>query len=135
MILKKAFKGIKLPAPQRFYHSSKKYLDKPLSNESHHHENETVYEAQMYENWKKDHSCVHSSWNNYFTDLENGDLTTATRPRKTGDQTFQAEITAPGVAVTDAVEAAKESLRIRELILTLLNRGHERADLDPLRNT
>ena len=135
MILKKAFKGIKLPAPQRFYHSSKKYFDKPVSTESQLHENENLYETQMYENWLKDRTSVHVSWDNYFTNLRNGISSglTAAKPQKTGDQSFQAhEVTAEDIAVSEAIGVAKEALRVREMILSYINRGHERADLDPL---
>lgn len=138
MLLKAVVKGVKSNPGQRLFHTSNKYLQKQPFSDSFLNGNNSVYLEQMYENWLKDQNSVHVSWNAYFTNLENGiSNEQAFQLPPTLGQTIEIQ---PGTerkldpAVSDAIAAAKNSLRVRELIQSYMKRGHERADVDPLRN-
>lgn len=138
MILKRVFKAFNSSISQRFIHNSNKYFKPPFS-ESLLHENgkEGVYAEQMYESWQKDHNSVHASWDTYFSKLEHGEpIEQPAEPTSKAQQTFQVHPEAeaePGES--EAVAAARDALRLRALILSYLARGHEKADVDPLRKT
>ena len=93
--------------------------------------NNSVYLEQMYENWRNDRKSVHSSWDAYFTNVENG---------VSNEQAFQLPPNQGSGTGTqgqsgqdDANKAAQDSLRLRELLESYCRRGHEIANVDPLR--
>ena len=139
MLLKAIFKGIKPQTGQRLFHSSSKYLQKQPFSDSFLNGNNSIYLEQMYESWLKDQNSVHVSWSAYFTNLENGvSSDEAFQLPPTFGQTIHIEQGAGtsakvDPAVSDAVSAARNALRVRELIQSYMKRGHERADVDPLR--
>eukprot|EP00331_Platyophrya_macrostoma_P011783 CAMPEP_0176429856 /NCGR_PEP_ID=MMETSP0127-20121128/13936_1 /TAXON_ID=938130 /ORGANISM="Platyophrya macrostoma, Strain WH" /LENGTH=999 /DNA_ID=CAMNT_0017811693 /DNA_START=78 /DNA_END=3077 /DNA_ORIENTATION=- len=123
---------MKSQAGKRLFHTSNKYLQKQAFHDSFLNGNNSVYLEQMYESWLKDRNSVHVSWNAYFTNLEN-DIP--------GEEAFQLPPTlgqsmpSSGISeagVSEAVSAARDALRVRELIQSYMKRGHELADIDPL---
>jgi 2-oxoglutarate dehydrogenase E1 component len=74
----------------------------------------------MYEAWQQDPKSVHISWNEYF--------------RKTADPLKgmpQAQAPLTGIASKDV----SDNLKVLQLINAYQLRGHEMADLDPLRKS
>eukprot|EP00331_Platyophrya_macrostoma_P030762 CAMPEP_0176456844 /NCGR_PEP_ID=MMETSP0127-20121128/31545_1 /TAXON_ID=938130 /ORGANISM="Platyophrya macrostoma, Strain WH" /LENGTH=1003 /DNA_ID=CAMNT_0017846911 /DNA_START=45 /DNA_END=3056 /DNA_ORIENTATION=+ len=121
MLLKAAFRGLKSSTGQRLFHNSNKYLQQQQPfHESLASGNNTIYLEQMYESWQQDPKSVHASWNVYFSNLEHGAQPTVDTGAKTDK------------AGADALTAAKNALRIRELIQSYMKRGHEKTDIDPL---
>lgn len=51
--------------------SSKKFSNN-LSNDSFINGTSGIYVERMFENWKKDSKSVHTSWDIYFTNIEQG---------------------------------------------------------------
>ena len=52
-------------------HSIKKFSNN-LTNDSFINGTSGIYVERMFENWKKDPSSVHASWNIYFSNVELG---------------------------------------------------------------
>jgi len=136
--LNKISKAIKvnslgLPQVSCAFHSSKG-LQKPdnFLNGSN-----SVYLEQMYDNWVKDKSSVHPSWDAYFSNVTNGmsgDQAFTLPPTLGGSQTISLGAQAGrGVATGgDVQKQITESAKLFVLIKAFQRRGHELADLDPL---
>lgn len=122
MLLKAALKGVKPTTGQRLFHTSNRYLQKQPFSESALNGNNSLYLEQMYESWQRDQSSVHPSWNAYFSTL---DHEAGTQQVDSGAKTDRTS--------ADAVTAARNALRVRELVQSYQKRGHEKTDVDPLR--
>lgn len=78
-----------------------------------------VYTEQMYKLWQENPSKVHSSWNEYFSEIQKKDLIS--------DKSLTKELS------TEEIEKLREEvIKIYFYVRSYNKRGHELADLDPL---
>jgi 2-oxoglutarate dehydrogenase E1 component len=88
----------------------------------------SVYAEQMYELYEQDPSLVHSSWKNYFDNLQK-DI--AYNPSDYSSPSAALSPLKP-FKTTDELSAPSDSLAISHLIRAYQVNGHLAADLDPL---
>lgn len=123
------FKPITKPLAVSSFHSSKalKNSDNFMSGTN------SVYLEQMYDNWVRDKSSVHPSWDAYFSNISSG-LTgeQAFIMPPTQGQTFTPSLSRGTATGVDSQKQMTESLKIFMLVKSYQRRGHELADLDPL---
>lgn len=79
------------------------------------------YVERMYEAWKQDPRSVHISWNEYFKNAV------------AGSGKFEAGKTAGAMSASSAKDI-EDHVKIMQLVYAYQLKGHELADLDPLRN-
>lgn len=104
-------------------------------NESFLSGSNSAFIEQTFENWLKDKSSVHPSWDAYFTNVLRG---------YEPEETFQMPPTlTPSLPLVDLKQTQKKSvlsqylseiLRIELMIQGFQFRGNEMAELDPLSN-
>ncbi|VDM40226.1 unnamed protein product [Toxocara canis] len=93
-----------------------------------------VYAQQMYEAWQRDPQSVHSSWDIYFRNSENGtaDLPSSSKIVEHRAAPFADEIGALARSWDASLKDINDHLKIQLLIDSFQTRGHYIADLDPL---
>lgn len=64
--------GKKISLSKNFNSFSIKNFSNKLSNDSFINGTSGIYVERMFENWKKDPSSVHASWDIYFSNIEQG---------------------------------------------------------------
>jgi 2-oxoglutarate dehydrogenase complex, dehydrogenase (E1) component, and related enzymes len=101
----------------------------------------SIYLEQMYDNWVRDRKSVHPSWDAYFTNVTQGLVGQQAfqMPPEVGVSTQPITRTQP-IARTETPSLSDDiqkhitySFKIYLLVLAYARRGHEIAQLDPLR--
>ncbi|PLW37328.1 hypothetical protein PCASD_09642 [Puccinia coronata f. sp. avenae] len=95
--------------------------------------NNSYYMEEMYRMWRKDPASVHSSWNVYFTGMENGlPSEKAFRPPPGLVSMPQPAGGAPMLAMSGSGGEVEDHMKIQLLVRAYQVRGHHIASLDPL---
>ncbi|XP_028405174.1 2-oxoglutarate dehydrogenase-like, mitochondrial [Dendronephthya gigantea] len=95
------------------------------------------YVEEMYESWRKDPNSVHSSWNAYFKNIENGAQAgeAYTPPPSIIPQERNSslpDVLSPNNISSDSRTVIQKHLAVYSLIRSYQIRGNNVADLDPL---
>lgn len=87
----------------------------------------TVYIEQMYNLWLQDPSKVHSSWHDYFKEIQAEELLEKAQASHIAEQ-------ARDLSAEELEKLRSDVIKIYFYIRSFNKRGHELANLDPLSN-
>ncbi|KAL4401447.1 2-oxoglutarate dehydrogenase E1 component [Malassezia pachydermatis] len=100
----------------------------PSPNDSFANTTNAFYAEQMYRHWKEDPKSVHSSWDAYFSGLDNG------LPSSQAFQPAPSQLAMPGTGGIEQApdHPADDYLKLQLLVRAHQVRGHMLAKIDPL---
>ena len=127
---KKVFTGkFSYASSLKFYHTTNSLKqEQSLFNEQFLSGSNCIYLEQMYDNWSKDRLSVHPAWDTYFSNLSKGISGPTLQPLAPDIQ----QSVDYGASI-DVKQKIRDSLRVFLLIKSYMRRGHEIAEIDPLR--